>query len=113
MHPEEQYFSKFIDLYEHIEDKCYIERTEQFERWYENPIDLPGRFYLPPATRAVGCLDRTHGRSGGCCRREPSQSDRHQMVEREDLVHPRSGGSISASTNTVPGHRPILHALQP
>ena len=41
MHPDEQYFSKFIDLYEHIEDKCYIERTEQFERWYENPIDLP------------------------------------------------------------------------
>ncbi len=46
MHPDEQYFSKFIDLYEHIEDKCYIERTEQFERWYENPIDLPGRYYL-------------------------------------------------------------------
>jgi poly(3-hydroxybutyrate) depolymerase len=46
MHPGEQYFGKFIDLYEHIEDKCYIERTERFERWYENPIDLPGRYYL-------------------------------------------------------------------
>ena len=46
MHPEQQYVDKFIDLYEHIEDKCYIERTEQFERWYENPIDLPGRYYL-------------------------------------------------------------------
>ena len=46
MHPDEQYFGKFIDLYEHIEDKCYVERTEQFERWYENPIDLPGRYYL-------------------------------------------------------------------
>jgi poly(3-hydroxybutyrate) depolymerase len=46
MHPDEQYFGKFIDLYEHIEDKCYIERTERFERWYENPLDLPGRYYL-------------------------------------------------------------------
>jgi polyhydroxyalkanoate depolymerase len=46
MHPGEQYVGKFIDLYEHIEDKSYIKRTEQFERWYENPIDLPGRYYL-------------------------------------------------------------------
>jgi len=46
MHPGAQYVGKFVDLYEHIEDKCYIERTEQFERWYENPIDLPGRYYL-------------------------------------------------------------------
>lgn len=46
MHPGEQYLGKFIDLYAHIEDKSYIEHTEQFERWYENPIDLPGRYYL-------------------------------------------------------------------
>jgi poly(3-hydroxybutyrate) depolymerase len=46
MHPDQQYVGKFIDLYEHIENKCYIKRTEQFERWYENPIDLPGRYYL-------------------------------------------------------------------
>ena len=46
MHPEQQYVDKYIDLYRHIEDKCYIKRTEQFERWYENPIDLPGRYYL-------------------------------------------------------------------
>jgi len=46
MHPGEQFFGKFIDLYEHIEDHAYIARTEQFERWYENPIDLPGTFYL-------------------------------------------------------------------
>ena len=46
MHPEQQYVDKFLDLYEHLEDKCYVERTEQFERWYENPIDLPGRYYL-------------------------------------------------------------------
>jgi poly(3-hydroxybutyrate) depolymerase len=46
MHPGDQYLGKFIDLYEHIEDRNYIERTEQFERWYENPIDLPGVYYL-------------------------------------------------------------------
>lgn len=46
MHPEEQYLKKYIDLYEHITDKCYIARTEHFERWYENAIDLPGRYYL-------------------------------------------------------------------
>ena len=46
MHPGEQYLGKFVDLYEHIEDRNYIKRTETFERWYENPIDLPGRYYL-------------------------------------------------------------------
>jgi len=46
MHPDKQYLEKYIDLYEHIEDKCYVKRTERFERWYENPIDLPGRYYL-------------------------------------------------------------------
>ena len=45
MHPEKQW-EKYIDLYEHIEDKNYIERVETFERWYENPINLPGAFYL-------------------------------------------------------------------
>ena len=46
MNPEEQYFGKYLELYQHIEDKNYIRRTEQFERWYENPIDLPGAYYL-------------------------------------------------------------------
>jgi poly(3-hydroxybutyrate) depolymerase len=46
MHPGEQYLGKFIDLYEHIEDRNYIKRTERFERWYENPIDMPGAYYL-------------------------------------------------------------------
>jgi polyhydroxyalkanoate depolymerase len=46
MHPGEQYMKKYLDLYRHIEDRCYIERTERFERWYENPVDLPGRWYL-------------------------------------------------------------------
>ncbi len=45
MHPEKQ-FEKYLDLYEHIEEKNFIERTEIFERWYENPVNLPGAFYL-------------------------------------------------------------------
>lgn len=46
MHPGKQYLGKYLDLYEHVEDKRYLQRTEAFESWYENPIDLPGRFYL-------------------------------------------------------------------
>jgi poly(3-hydroxybutyrate) depolymerase len=46
MNPEQQYLGKYLDLYQHIEDKNYIKRTEKFERWYENPIDLPGAYYL-------------------------------------------------------------------
>ena len=50
MHPDQQYMGKYIDLYEHIEDKSYLKRTERFERWYENPLDLPGRWYLQAIT---------------------------------------------------------------
>ncbi|MCY0146361.1 alpha/beta fold hydrolase [Hoeflea sp. G2-23] len=46
MHPGEQYLGKFLDLYAHIESRSYINRTERFERWYENPLDLPGVYYL-------------------------------------------------------------------
>jgi poly(3-hydroxyalkanoate) synthetase len=46
MHPGEQYLAKYIDLYDHIADKAYIARTEHFERWFENALDLPGRYYL-------------------------------------------------------------------
>lgn len=46
MHPGKQYLGKFIDLYAHVEDEKYLKRTEYFESWYENPLDLPGRYYL-------------------------------------------------------------------
>lgn len=46
MHPEEHYIKQHIDLYEHIDDPVYLSKEETFERWYENPIDLPGRWYL-------------------------------------------------------------------
>ena len=46
MKPQEQYFSKYLQLYEHIEDRNYIDRTKKFEAWYENVYDLPGAYYL-------------------------------------------------------------------
>ncbi len=46
MHPEQHYIQEHIDLYEHIDDPAYLAKEEAFESWYENPIDLPGRWYL-------------------------------------------------------------------
>lgn len=46
MHPEKHYVLDQIDLYEHIDDPAYVAKEEAFESWYENPIDLPGRWYL-------------------------------------------------------------------
>jgi len=46
MHPEQHYIADQIDLYEHIDDPVYLAKVETFESWYENPIDLPGRWYL-------------------------------------------------------------------
>jgi poly(3-hydroxybutyrate) depolymerase len=46
MHPEQHYITSHIDLYEHIDDPAYLRKEETFEGWYENPIDLPGRWYL-------------------------------------------------------------------
>jgi poly(3-hydroxyalkanoate) synthetase len=46
MHPEQHYIRQHIDLYEHVDDPAYLAKEETFARWYENPIDLPGRWYL-------------------------------------------------------------------
>ncbi len=46
MHPEQHYIQDQIDLYEHIDDPAYLKKEETFASWYENPIDLPGRWYL-------------------------------------------------------------------
>lgn len=46
MHPEQHYFKNYIELYENIDDPAYLSKEETFESWYENPIDLPGRWYL-------------------------------------------------------------------
>lgn len=46
MRPEQHYIQDHIDLYEHIDDPAYLAKEEAFKSWYENPIDLPGRWYL-------------------------------------------------------------------
>jgi polyhydroxyalkanoate depolymerase len=46
MHPEQHYVQDQIDLYDHMDDPAYLKKEESFESWYENPIDLPGRWYL-------------------------------------------------------------------
>ena len=51
MHPVANYIEQHIDLYEHIDDPVYLRKKETFERWYENPIDLPGRWYLQVITQ--------------------------------------------------------------
>src|SRR5271165_2956340 len=33
------------------DDPAYLAKEEAFERWYENPIDLPGRWYLQAITQ--------------------------------------------------------------
>jgi polyhydroxyalkanoate depolymerase len=50
MHPVQHYISDHVDLYEHIDDPVYLAKKEAFERWYENPLDLPGRWYLQSIT---------------------------------------------------------------
>ncbi len=46
MHPAQHYMQEHIDLYEHMDDPAYLAKEETFASWYENPIDLPGRWYL-------------------------------------------------------------------
>jgi len=46
MHPEQHYLAEYVDVLEHLDDPAYMKRRETFARWYENPIDLPGRWYI-------------------------------------------------------------------
>ncbi len=46
LHTEEQYFEKYVELYEHIDDTSYVKRFENFEKWYEYTISLPGKWYI-------------------------------------------------------------------
>jgi len=46
LNPVQHYIKEHIDLYEHIDDPAYLAKERAFAAWYENPIDLPGRWYL-------------------------------------------------------------------
>ena len=51
MHPDQQYVQKYLELYEHMNDPDYLNKTETFEALVRNPIDLPGRWYLQAITQ--------------------------------------------------------------
>jgi len=44
--PGEHYMDKYLQLYEHIEDKKFLKDFEILEKWFTHTIDLPGRWYL-------------------------------------------------------------------
>jgi poly(3-hydroxybutyrate) depolymerase len=46
MHPEVHYLKNYVDLYENVEDPKFLKARDEFARWYEHPLDLPGRWYL-------------------------------------------------------------------
>jgi poly(3-hydroxybutyrate) depolymerase len=53
MHPEQHYFQNHInhiDLYEHIDDRVYLDKKETFERWYENPNTFPAVGTFKPSS---------------------------------------------------------------
>jgi polyhydroxyalkanoate depolymerase len=46
MHPEKHYVAEDLEFYQHMDDPAYRKRVEVFDSWYEDPLDLPGRWYL-------------------------------------------------------------------
>jgi len=46
MHPEMHLLFKWIDLWNSMDSKIALERGRTFASWYENTLNLPGRFYL-------------------------------------------------------------------
>jgi poly(3-hydroxybutyrate) depolymerase len=69
MHPEQNYFNKYVELYEHLDEPDFVKREETFYRWYENPIDLPGRWYLQVIQHLFKDNDFWKGRFVGLGRR--------------------------------------------
>ena len=51
MHPDQQYVQKYLELYEHMNDPDLPTRPRPSRLRYENPIDLPGRWYLQAITQ--------------------------------------------------------------
>ncbi len=77
MHPAQHYFQDHIDLYEHIDDPAYLKKEETFASWYENPIDLPGRWYSPSDSATI---QRESLGQGNIRRsRSPTRFEKHQL----------------------------------
>ncbi len=69
MHPTTHYVQEHIDLYEHIDDPTWLSKAEAFARWYENPLDLPGRWYLQVIDQLFKHNRLAHGEFVGLGRR--------------------------------------------
>jgi polyhydroxyalkanoate depolymerase len=46
MHPEMHLVFKWLDLWNSMDSKIALARGRKFACWYENTLNLPGRFYL-------------------------------------------------------------------
>ena len=69
MHPEQNYFQKYVELYQHLDEPGFKTREEAFYRWYENPVDLPGKWYLQAIEHLFQKNDFWHGRFVGLGRK--------------------------------------------
>jgi poly(3-hydroxyalkanoate) synthetase len=69
MHPERHYVQEQFNLYEHIDDPTFLHKEEAFARWYDNPIDLPGRWYLQVIQQLFKENRLARGRFAGLGRR--------------------------------------------
>ena len=96
MHPEEHYIKEHIDLLMNIDDPAYVAKRETFESWYENPLDLPGRWYLQVMRRD---LQGEPARQGRVRRPRPPaepQGDRLPCLSagRRERRHHEPGASV-------------------
>ena len=46
MNPYERFVSDFINLWVNVRDEKYLERSKQFQTWYEYTQNISGRWYL-------------------------------------------------------------------
>jgi hypothetical protein len=63
-----QYFEKHLDLYEHLENKNYVARTERVEKWYENPNRSAGPLHLHAIEQHAAIEPRGGWRDGRATR---------------------------------------------
>ena len=50
LQPKPHYIQDHLDLSEPVDDPAYLDKEKTFNGWFENPIDLPGRWYLQVIT---------------------------------------------------------------
>ncbi len=105
MHPEKHYLTEDLDFYQHMDDPAYRERVEAFDSWYEDPLDLPGRWYLQ-AIRELFKENRLgKGEFVGLGRRLNLESDRMSPLSfrrRERRHHDQRAGFRGGEPRSQP-----------